>query len=66
MRKHPELIPLDPVLGGEMQFRQVKVLTEDWVLASYDDGHIQGKSIFQYKLQPDGTLQFEEIVSQRK
>lgn len=66
LRKHPNLIPLEPVLGGRMQFRQVKVLTEDWVFAIYDDGHIQGNSIFQYKLQSDGSLQFKEIVSQRK
>ena len=64
LKEHPEKIPLKPVLGGEMQYRQVKVLTEDWVLAIYDDGHIQGKSIFQYKLQPNGNIIFTEIASQ--
>ena len=64
LKKQPEKIPLKPVVGGQMQYRQIKVLTEDWVLAVYDDGHIQGKSIFQYKLQPDGSMEFTEIASQ--
>lgn len=63
LKKQPEIIPLDPVLGGQMAFRQVKVLTEDWVLAVYDDGHIQGKSIYDYKMQPDGTITFSHIAS---
>ncbi|MEG9328801.1 hypothetical protein V6B16_12720 [Salinimicrobium catena] len=63
LKKHPEIIPLDPVVGGSMQFREVKVLTNDWVLGIYDDGHIQGKSIYRYKLQPNGRLDFEHVTS---
>ncbi len=50
------------VLGGTMEFREVKVITEDWVLAIYDDGHVQGKSIFEYKLQPDGEIEFSKLL----
>ena len=63
LEKHSDKIPLDPVLGGTMEFRKVQVLTEDWVLAVYDDGHVQGKSIFKYQLQPDGSLKFSHIAS---
>ena len=63
LKEHPEKIPLDAVLGGTMQFRQVQVLTEDWVLAVYDDGHVQGKSIFEYELQPDGSIEFSHVAS---
>ena len=63
LRSRKDLIPKDPVLGGTMQFRQIDVITEDWVLATYEDGHIQGKSIYQYRLLPGGTLRFERVVS---
>ena len=63
LKEHPEKIPMDAVLGGTMQFRQVQVLTEDWVLAVYDDGHVQGKSIFEYELQPDGDIEFSHVAS---
>lgn len=63
LKEHPEKIPLEAEVGGTMAFREVKVLTEDWVLGTYDDGHVQGKSIYRYRLQPDGTLEFTLIAS---
>ena len=63
LRQKKEKIPIDAVLGGNMEFRQIEVLTEDWILAVYDDGHIQGKSIFRFELQPNGEVKFSEIVS---
>lgn len=63
LKEQKEIIPLDAVLGGQMEFRQVQVLTEDWVLAIYDDGHVQGKTIFKYELQKDGEIRFSEVVS---
>ncbi|WP_156879167.1 hypothetical protein [Salinimicrobium xinjiangense] len=64
LKQQKDKIPLDGVLGGTMEFRLVQVLTEDWVLAIYDDGHIQGKSIYEYELQNDGSIRFSEVVSQ--
>ncbi len=63
LKEHPEIIPLEAEVGGTMAFREVKVLTEDWVLGIYDDGHVQGKSIYRYRLQPDGTLEFTLIAT---
>lgn len=63
LKERPEKIPLKAEVGGTMAFREVKVLTEDWVLGTYDDGHVQGKSIYRYSLQPDGTLEFTLIAS---
>lgn len=39
LKEKPEKIPLKSKLGGTMAFREVKVLTEDWVLGSYGNGH---------------------------
>ena len=64
LRDQPEMINLDPVLGGTMEFREIKVLTREWILAKYDDGHIQGRAIYLYKLQPDGRVDFKVIASQ--
>lgn len=63
LRKHSEKIPLDPVLGGTMEFRQIQILSEDWLLAVYDDGHVQGKTIYEYKLHPNGEVVFSPVVS---
>lgn len=63
LKQQREKIPIDAVLGGSMEFRQVEILSEDWVMALYDDGHIQGKSIYEYELQPNGQIIFTEVVS---
>ncbi|NJW52635.1 hypothetical protein HC175_06850 [Salinimicrobium sp. CDJ15-91] len=63
LKQQKQIIPMEAVLGGQMEFRQVQVLTEDWVLAIYDDGHVQGKTIFEYELQKDGKLRFQEVAS---
>ena len=62
LSKRPELIPLDAVLGGTMAFRKVEVLSDKWVMAIYDDGHIQGQAIFQYRLLPDKSVAYEVIA----
>lgn len=63
LKKQKDLIPLKSVLGGNMEFRQVQVISEEWVLAIYDDGHVQGKSIFAYELQEDGEVKFTEVAT---
>ena len=65
LRDRPELIPLDPVLGGKMRFTDIQVLGSKWVIAKYEDGHIMGRSIYEYQLHSDGTLQFEVLASTR-
>lgn len=65
LKSQSEKISMEAVLGGTMEFRQVQVLTEDWVLAVYDDGHVQGTSIFEYELQPTGDIQFSEVASKQ-
>lgn len=63
LKDRKDLIPLEPVVGGTMAFRDIKVLTEDWVLGVYDDGHIEGKSIYKYSLDPEGKVDFALIAS---
>lgn len=63
LRKQTGKIPIEPVLGGKMEFRKIKVLSERWVFATYDDGHIEGKSIYEYDILPGRKVLFTELLS---
>lgn len=63
LRKKPELIPLKAVLGGTMSFRNIQLLSSEWLIAAFDDGHIQGRGIYKYKLNNNGELEFELLNS---
>ncbi|GAB2772461.1 hypothetical protein [Salinimicrobium soli] len=63
LEKHPDLIPLKAELGGTMAFRDIQVISENWVLATYDDGHVQGRTIYSFEMQPNGELKFSPIAS---
>ena len=62
LRNQPERIPLKAVLGGTMRFGNVKVIDNGLVLADYNDGHIEGSSIFKFEKNAD-SLTFEEIYT---
>jgi len=57
-RNNTSLIPVDAVLGGTMHFGHVELLSDRWLIAEFDDGHIYGRALFKYELQ-DSLFQFE-------
>jgi hypothetical protein len=63
LRKMPQLIPLGPTLGGTMRFENIQVLSEKWVIADYSDGHVTGKSIYNYKLNSNNLVEFKILYS---
>lgn len=63
LREKPELIPLKAVLGGTMHFGKIQPLGSKWVIVYYDDGHIEGRAIYKYKLNKKGELEFELLDS---
>lgn len=63
LRSKPNLIPLDAVLGGTMYFSDIKVISDDLVLADYEDGHIMGQTLFEYKIAGNGEVTFKAIRS---
>lgn len=63
LRKKPELIPIKGVLGGTMRFGNIEPLGNKWVIAYFDDGHIEGRALYKYKLKKDGELEFEIMDS---
>lgn len=64
LEKKTELIPLQPALGGNMSFGKINLLGNKFLIAEYGDGHVQGKSIYSYKLNDSGNLEFKLIGSE--
>ncbi|TFV94372.1 hypothetical protein E4S40_10120 [Algoriphagus kandeliae] len=63
LRAAPELIPLKAVLGGTMHFSKIQLLSKCWLIADYEDGHILGRSLYEFELQENGKLKFKLIQS---
>ena len=59
-RNDTSLIPIEAVLGGTMRFGRVELLSDRWLIAEFDDGHIYGKALFKYELR-DSIFRFELI-----
>lgn len=49
---HSDLIPYEGILGGMMHFHEggIHVVTDQWVVASFGDGHMEGYMILSYDL----------------
>jgi len=62
LREKPELISKKPVLGGTMHFTEISFINDHLLLAEYEDGHILGRSIYQYKMDKNGNLIFELLT----
>lgn len=63
LRKRADLIPFEAVLGGTMDYGKVQLLGNKWVIADYSDGHIQGRSIYEYRIDDKKALTFKILVS---
>jgi uncharacterized membrane protein len=64
LRSHPELIQLKAVLGGTMRFIGPFTVTDRWVIAAYEDGHISGCGIFAYEVS-DGRINWHLVDQTR-
>ncbi len=56
---HPELIPYEGVLGGTMGFYardSVRVLSDRWALATFEDGHRMGGMLLRYQVTDRGIV----------
>lgn len=62
-RKRIDLIPFEPVLGGTMNYGKIQLLGNKWIIADYSDGHIQGRSIYEYWIDDKKALTFKILAS---
>lgn len=58
----PQSIPDTAVLGGKMHFDDIKVLDENWIYASYNDGHIHNQVIFLYEKGKNNAYSFKTVL----
>ena len=66
LQAHPELIEQQGVLGGTMAFgfpEKIHVLTERYVLAYFEDGHIAGWMLLEYGVARGGRITWRVIDS---
>ncbi len=61
LERNSQLIPEKSVLGGTMRFVDSEILNERFIWAAYEDGHIAGEAIFQYKLNEADSIDFKLI-----
>ncbi len=66
LRNKPELIPMDGVLGGTMRFGNIQLLSGKWLIADFNDGHIEGKGLYKYTIKNNGSLEFKLLEMSSK
>ncbi len=62
LKRKPELIPTEGVLGGKMQFVKVLLLGKNHLIAYYEDGHIAGKAIYYFEYK-NGKVEFDMLIA---
>ncbi len=65
LMNHPELIPAEGALGGTMGFyseKNIRILTDRYAFASFDDGHSAGYMLLRYHVH-DGEIGWTVIDS---
>jgi len=65
LERHPELIPIKPVAGGTMRFygSQTAVLSPKWVLGYFEDGHVGGHALLEYRVAPGGKIAWKVLTA---
>jgi hypothetical protein len=67
LMKHPELIPYPGVEGGHMGFYSaddIRILGGHWVFARFEDGHIGGTILLEYKVD-SGRITWKKLAAAR-
>jgi hypothetical protein len=66
LAKNSGLIKFKGINGGKMAFYNTddaKILNGRWVLASFDDGHIDGEAILEYKIGSDKRIEWKLVAA---
>lgn len=66
LMKNSAIINISGIKGGSFAFYDksgISVLNERWVIAKFDDGHINGEMVLEYKIMQDRSIKWKKIVS---
>lgn len=66
LERNSQLIPEESVLGGKMRFLDTDILNERFIWAYYEDGHVAGEAIFEYKLNEADSIDFKLVSEIRE
>jgi hypothetical protein len=65
LQKHPDVLPFQPPQGssrfGFYDSTRIRVLTDKWVYAYTDDGHVVRDVLLRYRVQEGGRIYWEVI-----
>jgi hypothetical protein len=64
LMQHRELIPYEGIMGGTMGFyspKDIHILSSRWVLAAFEDGHIGGQMLLEYRVDPGGKIHWRVL-----
>lgn len=66
LRSHPELIPLNPVPEGHSKFGfydpdGIHFLSNEWAMASFDDGHAEGRMLLRFWVEDSGEITWKVL-----
>jgi hypothetical protein len=62
--KNTEKFEIEGVKGGKVQFNnldRINILNEKWVMAYFDDGHIDGEILLEYIIDSNGQIIWRTI-----
>jgi len=65
LARHPELIPFPGVEGGTMRFYagQGRLVTGEWAYGYFEDGHVAGRGLFEFRVGPGGRITWKRITA---
>jgi len=65
LEKQENLIPFKGTLGGTMYFlrENALILNQKWIFAPFEDGHICGSLILEYRVKKNGKISWKVISS---
>ena len=64
LQSHPELIPYPGIEGSKMGFHdtdRIRILTDRWAYAPFEDGHIGGEAIVEYSVAAGGAVSWKVV-----
>jgi len=64
LQSHPEIIPYPGLEGSKMGFYdtdRTRVLSDRWVYAPFEDGHIGGEAILEYSVAAGGAISWKLV-----
>ena len=63
LKKQKNIIPYKGILGGTMKIRNILVINRKWAVAYFEDGHVGGKLMLEYKIKNDAKIEWKLIDS---